>query len=200
MFNHSKGWISQNQDQLKKVEFLIQSIKNFQEMGSIVRSGTQMCKKMSKFVPKHKDVVIVELGAGDGAITQFILDRMSEGSKLIAFEINPDLYDRLIEINDPRLIIINEGAQNLPDTLKSHGLNNVDMVISAIPFLVLPEDLTKDILQKSKNALKVGGTFVQMHYALTLKKMYEDLFGNIDTFFVPLNIPPGYVFKCVKEA
>jgi phospholipid N-methyltransferase len=184
---------------LKKVEFLIQSIKNFQEMGSIVRSGAQMCKKMSKFVPKHKDVVIIELGAGDGAITQYILDRMTQGSKLIAFEINPDLFERLEEIQDPRLVIINEGAQNLTQILKSLSIEEVDMVISAIPFLVLPEELTKEILQKSKSALKIDGVFVQMHYALSLKKMYEDLFGNIDTYFVPLNIPPGYVFKCIKE-
>ncbi len=155
---------------------------------------------MSQFVPKHKDVTIIELGGGDGAITHYILDRMTKGSKLVVFEINPDLFEILSEIKDPRLTLVNDGAQNMADVLASMDITECDLVISAIPFLVLPDELVEDILQKSKDSLKIGGIFVQMHYALTLKKMYEDLYGNIDTFFVPLNIPPGYVFKCIKEA
>jgi phospholipid N-methyltransferase len=184
---------------VKKVDFLKQSFKNFQEMGSVVRSGHQMCKKMAQFVSKNDDIIIVELGAGDGAITEYILERMSKNSKLLVFEINPDLCEMLEKFDDPRVIIINEGAQNLPLFLEKYKIDSLDMIISAIPFIVLPEELMHEILKISKDALKVGGIYVQMHYALTLKKMYEELFGNIDTFFVPLNIPPGYVFKCVKE-
>ena len=73
------------------------------------------------------------------------------------------------------------------------------MIISAIPFLVLPDELTKDILMAGKKMLKTGGNFIQMHYVSSIKKMYKNIFGNVHTYFVPVNIPPGYVFRCVKE-
>jgi phosphatidylethanolamine/phosphatidyl-N-methylethanolamine N-methyltransferase len=184
---------------VKKAGFFLQSLKNFQEMGSIARSSPQMCRKMSQFVPKDQDVIIIELGAGDGAITEHILARMTKNSKLLAFEINPELFEVLQEINDPRLIPINDGAENLPKYMEAHKIEGIDIAISAIPFLVLPEELMNEILIKVKDSLRIGGIFTQMHYATTLKSVYQNLFGNIDAFFVPLNIPPGYVFKCIKQ-
>lgn len=168
-------------------------------MGSVIRSGNQMCSKMTRFIPKNEDLVIVELGAGDGAITDYIVNRMSKGSRLITFEINPDFLDQLHKIADERVVVINDSAEHLTKILDNLGIGKVDMIISAIPFLVLPDELTKEILKEAKSNLKDGGSFIQMHYALNMRKIYEELFGNLETFFVPLNIPPGYVFKCVKE-
>jgi phospholipid N-methyltransferase len=183
----------------KKVAFLKQSLRKFSEMGTVVRSGDQMCSKMTRFIPRHEDITIVELGAGDGAITDFIVKRMTKGSRLITFEINPDFLGHLKEIADHRVTIVNDSAEHLSKILRELGIDKVDMIISAIPFLVLSDELTKEILKEAKSNLKVGGTFVQMHYALSMRRTYEELFGNLETFFVPINIPPGYVFKCEKN-
>jgi phospholipid N-methyltransferase len=185
-----------------KVKYLQQSIKNFQEMGSIVRSGPQMCKKMTHDIPKNKDIVILELGAGDGAITDYILHRMSEKSLLIVFEINSEMVETLnrkYSDQKERLIIINDGAQKLETHLEKLNISQVDMIISAIPFIALPEEIMHAVLKVSKKVLKIKGIFIQMHYTLQLKHIYKTLFGNISTSFVALNIPPGYVFKCIKE-
>ena len=184
---------------MEKVRFLFQSLKNFQQMGTVIRSGNAMCRKMTHFIDPQLDLILVELGAGDGAITKYILDRMSPQAKLFVFEINSELCDVLSKINDPRLILINDSAENIKIHLDKYGLHEVDTIISAIPFLVLPDDLTKKILYLSKGVLKTGGTFIQMHYAKTVQKMYKNIFGNVHTYFVPVNIPPGYVFRCVKE-
>jgi phosphatidylethanolamine/phosphatidyl-N-methylethanolamine N-methyltransferase len=166
-------------------------------MGSVVRSSPQMCRKMTQYIRfKHK--VIVELGAGDGVITEYILDKMPSDGCLMVFEINPDLCAILSKIDDPRFILINDGAQHLDKYLQEYKLGEVDMIISALPFLVLPESLMYDILDASKKALKSGGEYIQMHYAHTLKKVYEETFGNIDISYVPFNIPPGLVYKCIK--
>ncbi len=184
---------------MEKVRFLFQSIKNFQQMGTVIRSGTAMCRKMTHFIDAQNDLILVELGAGDGAITKYILDRMSPEARLFVFEINPELCEVLSKINDDRLILINDSAENLKTQLNKYGLHEVDTIISAIPFLVLPDDLTKKILFISKSVLKTGGIFIQMHYVKTVQKMYRNIFGNVHSYFVPVNIPPGYVFRCVKE-
>lgn len=168
-------------------------------MGTVIRSSPSMCRKMSHFIDTSQDLIIVELGAGDGAITSYILNKMSPDAKLYVFEINTELCAVISKINDPRMILVNDSAEHMESYLLNHGIKQVDTIISAIPFLVLPDDLTKEILIVSKRMLKTGGNFIQMHYVSTIKKMYKNIFGNVHTYFVPVNIPPGYVFRCVKE-
>lgn len=168
-------------------------------MGTVIRSGPSMCRKMTEFIEPQKDKIIVELGAGDGVITSYILDVMEADATLFVFEINADLCKVVSKIQDKRMILINDGAQNLQKYLDEYQITQVDMIISAIPFLVLPEELTQEILLLCKEKLKANGVFVQMHYAKTIQKLYKSIFGNVESFFVPLNIPPGYVFKCINK-
>ncbi|MBC7885464.1 MAG: methyltransferase [Saprospiraceae bacterium] len=184
---------------MKKVKFLFHSLRNFQEMGTVVRSGGPMCRKMTQFIDKKNDLIIMELGAGDGAITSHILNKMSPDAKLFVFEINPELCEVVGRIQDDRLILINDGAQHMEKYMQKYNISQVDTIISAIPFLVLPEELTNEILQLSRNVLKTGGQFVQMHYSKSLEKKYKSIFGNLQSYFVTFNIPPGYVFRSVKE-
>ena len=184
---------------MEKVKFLFQSLKNFQQMGTVIRSSPSMCRKMSHFIDSQDDLIIVELGAGDGVITSFILEKMSPDAKLYVIEINTELCAVISKIKDPRMILVNDSAEHMESYLLKHGITQVDMIISAIPFLVLPDELTKDILMAGKKMLKTGGNFIQMHYVSSIKKMYKNIFGNVHTYFVPVNIPPGYVFRCVKE-
>lgn len=175
-----------------------QSIKNFKEMGTVIRSSPAMCRSMIQYIDPINDQIIVELGAGDGVITKYILNKMSQDARLFVFEINPELSEVVSRIQDPRLIVINEGAQNMDSILQKYDVRMVDTIISAIPFIVLPEKLTHEILSLCKKMIKNEGNFVQMHYVKSISKMYKNIFGNVETHYVPLNIPPGYVFRCQK--
>lgn len=169
-------------------------------MGTVTRSGDAMCKKMTQFIDSQHHLTIVELGAGDGVITQYIIEKMSSKAKLLVFEINPELCDLIRKIKDPRVIVINDSAEHVEKYLHDHHMKSVDIFISAIPFLVLPDVLTKKILYSCHSILKEQGLFIQMHYIRSIRGMYKQIFGNVQTFFVPVNIPPGYVFKCQKES
>ena len=61
---------------------------------------------------------------------------------------------------------------------------------------MLPEALMMEVLQESKKVLRPGGLFIQYHYSLFLKKVYQEVFKNVEIDFVALNIPPAFVFKC----
>ena len=109
-------------DVLKKVKFLWQSIRNFKEMGTVVRSGPAMCRKMVQNIHPETDLNIIELGAGDGVITRYILSKMAPEGKLFVFEINPELCEVITDIQDSRMILINDGAQNMAIHLQKHGI------------------------------------------------------------------------------
>ncbi len=182
----------------KKIKFFIQGLKNFKEIGTVTRSGPAMCRKIAELVPANSKYVL-ELGAGDGVITRHLLKRIPIDGKVISFEINPELYLSLAAINDDRLITINDTAELLPQYLKDHNISEVDAVVCAIPFIVLEESVMYNILKICQKVLKKGNNYIQVHYAKNLAPKYKDFFGNLIVHKIIKNIPPAYVFQCIKE-
>jgi len=183
---------------MTRLKFLLQAIKNFRQVGTVTRSGRALSEQIASFLTKE-DKYVLELGAGDGAITQRILDQMPQDGKLLSFEINPKMYATLLDIKDPRFYPINDSAENMEKYMKEHGIKIFDGIVSAIPYIVLPEELALKILNLCKKNLKVGKNYMQVHYAKSLTSLYEGVFGNLETYFVLMNVPPAYAFRCVRE-
>ena len=180
-------------------KFFQESLRNIKTVGTITRSSRFVCRKMTNPIDFSRDINVIELGAGDGVITKHILDKMSAQSKLFIFEVNDTFIKKLNEINDPRLIVVHDSAEYMEKYINEHGVSEVDYVISALPFVVLPDELAGIIVGKAAELLKTGGKLVQIHYSLVLKKLYQQIFGNVKVGFVPLNIPPAFILVSQKE-
>jgi phospholipid N-methyltransferase len=179
--------------------FLSQSLKNIKTVGTITRSSPYLCKEIIKQLTWTEPLIILELGAGDGVITKHILKKMSSDSKLISLEINPVFCEMLNEIKDKRLSIICVDALHLDLILSKFHIHQVDHVISAIPFVILSEENAIKIIQICHERLKDGGKFIQVHYSLLTKKLYERVFGFVQVKFVPFNIPPAFLLSMQKS-
>ena len=184
---------------MNHLKFLKESVRNIKTVGTITRSSKYLCKKMIEPIDFQKAKVIIELGAGDGVVTEQILARMSPDCRLLTFEVNEKFCEKLVAINDDRMILIQDSAEKIDAYCKEHDINHVDYIISAIPFVVFSDNLTNSILDQCFNALKLGGKFVQIHYSLIRKKTYENVFGNVKLKFVPINIPPAWVMTSTKK-
>ena len=143
--------------------------------------------------------VIVELGAGDGALTREILLKMQPHARLLCFEINPEFCRILKEIEDSRFILIEDSAEKLGGYMRRLAIKEVDYVISAIPFVALPDEISYSIVEGCYKALKKTGLYVQFHYSTVIKRMYQSIFGNVDINFVARNFPPAFVMVCIKN-
>lgn len=179
---------------MSKLKFFIEGLKHFREVGTITQSGKALSKSLASFIEADKSVVVLEIGAGDGPITQAILDRMHPQSQLISIELNERLYQKLAQIKDPRFTPVLGNAENVIEILAQHGITQVDHVASAIPFIVIPTEKAKEILQTCQSLLKPSGYWLQIHYAKTLMSLYKSVFGNVEAHFTLLNVPPAYVF------
>lgn len=181
------------------IKFFIQGIKHFKEVGTFSRSSHFVGKTMTKdkYIDYANAKCIVELGAGDGPITKQILEKMAPDAKLLCFEINDKFYEELQQKfgHDKRITIINDDAKKVGDYIRQAGFEEADAVISAIPFVIIPED---DIIEEAHKHLKKGGRYVQLHYSLVAKKRYERIFKNTDIDFVMLNVPPAFIHICKK--
>lgn len=179
-----------------RISFFLESIKNMKSAGTIARSSRFICKEMTSYVDFKNARVLVELGAGDGVITKHILRKMRPDAKLLVFEISDVFCDLIREIDDDRMIVIQDSAENLGKYLKELGCKEVHDVVSAIPFVVLPEELSEKIVKEVRKYLRPGGVMIQLHYSTLSKKLYENIFENVKIKFVPLNIPPAFLHVC----
>ena len=176
------------------INFFIQGIKHFKEVGTFSRSSHFVGKTMTKdkYIDFANAKCIVELGAGDGPITKQLLQQMRPDAKLLCFEINEKFYEDLCKKfgDDPRSTIINDDAQKLGEYIRQAGFEKADAVLSEIPFVIIPED---DIIIEAHKYLKKGGKYVQLHYSMVAKKRYERIFNNIEIDFVTFNVPPAFI-------
>ncbi len=181
------------------ISFLRESLKDLKTVGTFTRSSRQLCEGAIKHVDFQKAKVIVELGAGDGVITKHLLKAMRPDAKVFAFEVNKKFCTRLHAIKDDRLVVVQDSAENMGQYLTEHGINKADYAVSAIPFVALPNELGYSIVNTCKQYLEEGGLYIQIHYSLVMKKLYESIFGNVDVHFVFVNFPPAFVLVSQKR-
>jgi len=186
---------------MNQLDFFRESIKNIKTVGTITRSSKFVCKGMVKHVDFDKADVIIELGAGDGVITEYILSQMTRDTqRLLSFEVNNKFCNHIRKkYKDKRLEVIEDTAENLGVHLQKRNLGKVKYIVSAIPFVSLPKELGYKIVEECKAHMEDGGLFIQIHYTLMIKKLYQDVFGNVDINFVPINIPPAFVLVSEKR-
>ncbi|MEO7174721.1 MAG: ribose ABC transporter permease [Saprospiraceae bacterium] len=184
---------------MNRFEFLKESLKNIKTIGTFTRSSRRLCHEMVKHGKLSEAKVVVELGAGDGVLTQFILNALPKDAILFSFEVHESFCKLLRQIDDPRLIVCEASAEDMIPILEAAGYTEVDSILSAIPFVMIPDDVGQFILKSSEKLLKKGRPYVQIHYSILRKKWYQEIFGNVELHFVPMNIPPTFIHVCIKQ-
>jgi phospholipid N-methyltransferase len=185
---------------MNHLDFLKESLKTLRTTGAIARSSKYLVRQMMQPIDFAQARVIVELGAGDGVLTVELLNRMSPDALLLCFEINTEFCKILRgAFDDPRFILIEDSAENLEKHLNELGYTEADYIMSAIPFIALPNELVHNIVFVCHKVLKKNGLYIQYHYSSFIKKMYRKFFDHVEVEFVPLNIPPAFVMICEKK-
>lgn len=185
---------------MSKIDFLKTFIKD-KDVASVTPTSQHCVKKVCTNIDFSRDITLVEYGPGDGVFSRYLLEKMTPGSKLILIELNEDFYTHLNEtILDPRVEIHNIRAGDVETVLNPQLIGNVDYVLSGIPFSFLDKARKRVVLEATKSILKEGGLFLAYQTSGHLKKPVMEVFGNFETDFVPLNLPPYFVYKVYKNA
>ncbi|MCL2146607.1 MAG: methyltransferase domain-containing protein [Synergistaceae bacterium] len=168
------------------------------QIGSVTPSSKYLMYEMLNKVSWNECKSIVELGAGTGVFTCKIAEKMISG-RLIVFEID-EKFRSMIKVHDrinTKIIIsIHSNAEELSATIESFGLQQVDCILSSLPFTALPHKMTDNILNGIKMCLKPDGKFVAYQYSQIMKKEFEKRFESVKMSFVLRNIPPAFVYEC----
>lgn len=162
-------------------------------IGSVTPSSPQLVDSMLQNADWAKLGAVAELGAGTGVMTRAIIERKAKGCELLIFEIEEELRKNL---EDETGLEIYADARTLPEVMKTRGIEKAGLIVSSLPFTVLPRDVTKSVMEGVTRSLAPDGSFVAFQYSLHMKGTLEKLFDKVDVRFVMMNIPPAFVYEC----
>ncbi len=166
----------------EKKLFMSEFWHNRKQVGSLTPSSKYLAKAMTKDVKssdRQTPLSILEVGAGTGIFTRYIIKRMPFDSEFDIVEIDPKFSSLLTKnISDEfgRDLRINFSKLNFccSDITKFDSGKKYDFIISGLPFHSFDPELVRNILYKYVELLKPGGTIVFFEYIAiqTLKKPF----------------------------
>lgn len=174
--------------------FLYKFLESPTIIGSITPSSPFLAQAMIKPVNWNQVRVIVELGAGTGVFTQYVHRLKHSDCRGIISEQDQVMRRRLMRMYEGLNYFSH--AEDIYLVIQNLGLSEVDCVLSGLPFANFPQVLRDRILDGVTSSLKPGGLFVMFQYSLQMKRQLQQRFSKIDIRFVPLNIPPAFVYYC----
>ena len=167
-------------------------------VGNPFASGRGLCKAMAAQLHVTPDEYVVEIGAGNGAVTKSILKAGIKPEKLIIIERDPKFRNEL-QRKYPDVHVEQGDAKDIATILKARGITEVAAVVSSLPLLNMPHSLRHAIVQACFHVLKRDGQYIQYTYGFVspVPKRNQTEIG-IDgqvKKFILLNIPPARVWS-----
>lgn len=167
------------------------------QMGSVTPSSKFLAMKMTQMVPWHQVRSVAELGAGTGAITKYIQAAASNDTKVLLFEKDNDLRKELSHQYTQYPSYID--ATQLQFAMQHEQIEQLDCIISGLPFFNFPQALRDQLIGQIISSLKDDGLFIAFQYSQQMKKQLSKYFDIKTVKFVPLNLPPAFVYVCTKR-
>ena len=173
------------------------------QTGGIMPSQRLLIAKMISPVPKSYRRQVIELGAGNGALTLRLAARCPE-ARILACEINPtlarDVRGKLSAAGlNRRVEVFGGSAASLFVGIGQNGIEKPDFVISGIPLGNLAGAKALALIDTIHRALSEGGLFIQFQHSLMDRKKIKSRFPNLRTIPVFLNFPPAVVYYARKQ-
>jgi phospholipid N-methyltransferase len=173
------------------------------QVASIVPSSRQLIRRVSGKFDFSEPRVIAEYGPGEGCHTREIARRMHPQSKLLLFELDPELANHLRHQfrEDSRIQVINTNANDISTELHKRGIEHCDYIVSGIPFSTMEFKTKRALLQKTFDALAPKPTSAFIIYQVTNElRQHAKVFPRADSEYCLQNIPPMFVTVFYKQA
>ena len=185
------------------LRFLWAGLAKHGQTGGIVPSQRFLIATMIAPVPKTYAGRLVELGAGNGALTLQLAARCPK-ARILACEINPalarDLRRNLVAAGFHNRVELFAGpAEDLLSGLAGSGAKKPDFVISGIPLGNLGREKALALIVAIRRALGEGGRYIQFQHSLLDRGKIRTWFPNLRTVPVFLNFPPAFVY-CARKS
>jgi len=188
--------------------FLASFLRRPLTVGAVAPSSPRLARTVIQECNLRTATTVVELGAGTGAITEQILAAIGPNTQVIALELDAGHAVRLIE-RFPRVTVCHASAEDLRAVLARLGCDEVDCVISGLPWASMGPRQQERIMAQVLAVLKPTGHFCGFGY------VHAKWYGSTQSFHRRLratfadvrispvvwgNLPPAFAFSCPLSA
>lgn len=185
----------------ENMELFGRFLKSPRTIGAVYPSSPSVARAISGLLPDTSPRSVVELGAGTGALTGFLLDALCPEDRFLAIDIEPDFVAKLRR-RWPALDVVCASAAGLSALVAERGMAPVDHIVSALPFGTLPAEVTRQIIDGVASTLKPGGAFTTFQYvhsyqlqaAVSFRRQMAARMGSRPSRTMEVrNVPPAFI-------
>lgn len=195
--NRNKMGTEQKKSAMGRKEFLMNFLSD-KNVASVTPSSKYAVKRICKKINIQRPTTIIEYGPGSGAYTKELLKTIHKDSVIIAVEKNKKFVEHLKEINDPRLKIVNDSAENIKKILTEYKVEKADYIISGIPFSFFEEHKRHSVIKESYDSLQKDGKFIAYQCTGKIKMHLKKIFEKVQTEIELINLPPLTIMEATK--
>lgn len=170
------------------------------QTGSLLPSSTYLTQLMMQDLPWEKLSVIVELGAGTGAFTEYIARHKKESAIVLVIEKDRSLLAKLIRrYGHDSHFIFGEDANLLTNYLNQAHLHGANCIICGLPFANFDDSQCYQLGAEIKNALTDKGILRAFQYTLHMKHIFDQYLIKKDIQHTYKNLPPAFVYNYIAK-
>ena len=188
---------------LDGMQFFRRFIGNPRAVGALWPSSNQLAVEMVRDLALRPGDLVIEYGAGTGALTSAIASRlaMTPGARYLGIEQDSGFCRRLRQ-RFPRLDFADDRVENVQALCAERGLPAPRAILSGLPLVLMPT--LRDIVLEAERVLMPGGEFRQFSYLLSwptpraheLRRLMRETFAASScSALVWRNLPPAWVLK-----
>lgn len=174
-------------------KFLKNWVKNPLQLGAVLPSSPLLAKKMAEQVDLAFEGDILELGPGTGPITESLLKRGIDETRLILLEFDPS-FVTLLRQRFPKAQVIEGDAYALRKTLADFPLHSLAAIVSSLPLQTKQDKERLELLNDGFALLQPNAPFIQFTYAPLSPLPSSKKFTTKGSDPVWRNMPPARVF------
>jgi phosphatidylethanolamine/phosphatidyl-N-methylethanolamine N-methyltransferase len=185
---------------LDEVAFIRSWIEKPISMGAVTPSSRVLARAMARYVDPAIPGPVVELGSGTGAVTQALVDKGVDPSRLVLVEFNPS-FCRLLRTRYPDATVIQGDAYRINHLLGGLLREPASAVVSGLPLVTKPFRRRLRLIGEAFDLMVPGAPFVQFTYAMVTPIPMRTV--NVTAHaseLIWMNVPPARVWVYRKAA
>ena len=176
---------------MNTLNFLKIALKDH-KVAAISESSSWAVHRVVELLPKDTRYA-VEYGPGTGVMTRRILRGLPEDGKLVAIELNKELFHALGKIKDLRFEPVLDDVLDWTKRSSDEKADSVDAVISTIPFSFLNARERNILIERTFRMLRPGGRFITCQFSLLVFPLIRRYFRKAKFSIEVRNFPPYFV-------
>ncbi|HVG51732.1 MAG TPA: rRNA adenine N-6-methyltransferase family protein [Xanthobacteraceae bacterium] len=182
-----------------ELRFIRSWIEKPLSIGSVTPSGRVLARTMARYVDANGTAPIIELGPGTGPVTDALIQKGVDPSRLVLVEFDKE-FCQLLQARYPQATVVQGDAYSLRRLLNDVIVQPAAAIVSGLPLMTKPLRTRLRLVSEGMNLLMPGAPFVQFTYAV-VSPIPKRLAGVRAEASKPIwrNVPPARVWVYRKD-